>query len=108
MEEVKQETKSQERTSQVPGHPAGCQCRWCRWGVGHRWGIGFFLFRILLLFVIVLIVFWLGVKVGEFKTGSLRHFRGYYGTGPGTMMRGRGFGSYGQMPYRINTAPASS
>lgn len=77
---------------QLPGHPEGCRCFGCcgaGFGMGmHRYGLGFMVLRLLLGLLILLIVFWLGVKIGEFKgmvgygyDSGMHHrymIRGYY------------------------------
>ena len=50
------------------GKTCSCGCG-CGWASGHR------VFRVVLGIVIALLIFWLGVKVGEFGTG----FGGYGG-----------------------------
>ena len=89
------ENKSDFKQAGIPGHPTGCYCYGCnsfgRPGFGRR----FFLVRWLLGLIILLIVFWVGVKVGEFKAifygndwgmpheRMMNGFRGFY---PGGMM----------------------
>jgi len=50
-------------------HGHYCNSLWCSEHFhGSRFGFGFFLIRLLFALVVVLVVFWLGVKVGEVKT----------------------------------------
>ena len=62
----------------------------CGWHVGHR------AFRIVLGFIIILLAFWFGVKVGELRGaygfGGMRFHRGFYGSYYGPMMMYGGYG----------------
>lgn len=67
----------------VCGGDRSCSCGCgCGWPSGHR------LFRVVLWIVILLIVFWLGFKVGQFVTA----FGGYGRAGYGLHAHGGGYG----------------
>ena len=77
-----------ENNQTTSGHPVGCKCLMCMGicrmcGFGHR----YILLRWLLGLLILIVVFWLGMKIGEFKGA----FEGGYG-----MQRGM----YFQQPMR--------
>jgi hypothetical protein len=98
MEEMKKDMGTNQQ------HPAGCSCKMCGCGCGHgrhmilRWVLGL---------VILLIVFWVGVKVGEFKTSAWGYGMGYYGGMHRGMMMRRG--GYPQMyPMHMMTMPTST
>ncbi len=85
--------------------PYGCGCGWSH---GHR------AFRIIIGIIILLVVFWVGVKVGEFRT-IVREYNGYGSRGGysagyrpmGRMMGGGGYGVPGQAPAAATgTTPA--
>ncbi len=87
------------------GHPEGCRCFQCRCGTdckcGHGWhGHRHFLLRFLVGIIILVIVFAVGVKLGELKS-SFGH--GHYSGGRHYMMQPYGtmpqfyyYGGYGQ------------
>ncbi|HUZ92695.1 MAG TPA: hypothetical protein VNG29_01720 [Candidatus Paceibacterota bacterium] len=88
----------------IPGHPEGCMCHRCRMGnwCGHGYGChggswGFRLFRILIALFIAGVVFWVGVRVGEFCS-RFGGFDGRGGYGYSMMMRG-GYGGYDNYGY---------
>jgi hypothetical protein len=60
--------------------------------------------RIVIALVIAIIIFWVGVKVGEFKTVFESHFRGGYGSHQ--MMRGGYYGG-GHMMMPGQAVPVS-
>ena len=84
-------------------HPAGCMCMMCR---GGKHG----LLRWVVKIVILLVVFWFGVKVGEFKVlfgGGAGHYgmmRGAYGTSYYGMPMMWGWGN-AALPQSSTTAP---
>jgi hypothetical protein len=82
------------------GAGTGCTCGCgCGWAGGHR------LFRVILGIVILLVVFWVGVKVGEFKVLIGEIGRGGYGNRYAyPMMQG---GGQGQQFYGPTTNPPS-
>jgi hypothetical protein len=91
MEEMKNNNAQESMKGEACGKTCTCGCG-CGWARGHR------AFRIILALVIALVVFWIGVKVGEVKmalqANSGREFRGsysntYYNPG-GPMMRVNG------------------
>ena len=50
-------------------HGEMCNCGMCYAGMGHMHGhFGFWIAKILVALVVLLFVFWLGVKVGEVKS----------------------------------------
>lgn len=57
--------------------PMGKTCA-CGYGCGCGWAHGHHIFRVVLAIVIVLVVFWIGMKVGEVRT-----MLGEYGYGGG-------------------------
>ncbi len=89
-------------------HPEGCMCMACRgkmWSECHGWKFHFL--KGLIIALILVVVFWLGVKVGEYRDGyygrgwhgapymyRMMWGDGGYGYGPG-MMGGYGRGFYG-------------
>lgn len=80
------------------GHPEGCRCFQCRCGTdckcGHGWhGHRHFLLRFLVGIIILVIVFAVGVKLGELKS-SFGH--GHYSGGRHYMMQ-----PYGTMPQLL-------
>jgi hypothetical protein len=62
MEEIKKEDQ------QPKVYGSNCNCLWCAGSSHHRFGPGLFLMSILVGLLAFLVVFWLGVKVGEVKT----------------------------------------
>jgi hypothetical protein len=74
MEEIKNNGQESMKNGMC-GKTCTCGCG-CGWAHGHR------AFRVVLAIVIALVVFWIGVKVGEVKmalqTNSGREFRGGY------------------------------
>ncbi len=81
----------------MAGHGDMCHCCMCACGMGHMHGhFGFWVVKLLVALVVLLFVFWLGVKVGEVKSfvGI-----GRFGTRSNMMYYGNGTfydnGSYG-------------
>lgn len=73
----------------------GAKGKVCDCGCGYGWPSGGRLFRIVIAAIVVLIVFWVGVKVGEFKVlfgdydyGGYQHFYRGYNMPVGPMMQG--------------------
>lgn len=106
MEETKKDNQEVTKNAAVCGK--GCSCGCCSdWMHGHR------AFRIVFAVVILLIVFWIGVKVGEVKeavllnTGSdfRANYSNEYNQG-GRMMNGNNNGGYA-VPAN-NTSATSS
>ncbi len=85
----------------------GCTCSCgCGWQRGHR------MFRVIIGLIILALVFWVGVKIGELKTLVMRSGWGYGGYYGHTMMMGYpgGYGGYGYDGYGYggNAAPAQA
>jgi hypothetical protein len=75
------------------GHGDMCHCGMCCAGMGHMHGhFGFWIVKLLVALVVLLFVFWLGVKVGEVKTYMeagrypMRANMMYYSNGGGTSL----------------------
>lgn len=88
--------------------PCVCGCG-CGWAHGHR------AFRVILGIVILLVIFWIGVKVGEVKmalqVNSSREFRGGYSNEyqpVNQMMNGNGGGLQQQGPGPAASATGTS
>ncbi len=73
MDDVK---KPEETTTAAKDGNKNCDCVMCRHNMwrqgrwGSSWGGGFLLLRLFLLIIILGIVFWAGIRVGEFKSGG--------------------------------------
>jgi len=73
MNEMKNEQEEQYRHE---GHPHGCMC-WRHTGMHGSYGFGFWILRLVFGLAVLLVVFWLGVKIGEVKTYMRQD--GFYG-----------------------------
>lgn len=78
-------------------HNAGCCCQGCCSDGGHSHMHRHFLLRWLLAVLIIMVAFFVGVKVGEFKEAFWNSGFGGYGYGQYRMMRG-----YPNMMYYKN------
>ena len=106
------------------GHPEGCKCEMCygrcyACGGYHHWMKGHWLLRLAIVAVVLIITFWLGVKLGEikgyFESGYAGYgmpygrmmwggSRGYYGYGPGMMYGWQNGGQNYQSPQTSTPA----
>ncbi len=82
-EEQKKENMSSGKTTCACSADCVCSCG-CGWAKGHL------LFRVIIGLIILALVFWAGVKVGEFKTIVARDMWGYGGGYGHSMMFYRG------------------
>ncbi len=104
MDEIKKE--------QSMGHGDMCNCGWCMHNHMHG-HFGFWIVKLLVALVVLLFVFWLGVKVGEVKsfvgmgrytTRSNMMYYGGYGTPGAPVMLQQGTVPGGIMRTQTNIA----